>query len=542
MRAGRRNYARIGRDLGCAAVFVLLGWAFIHRTGLQTDEAMFASPLFREWKFFSIPFGHKQIPIMNMPYNGALKTWLYAPLVLVWNPGAGLIRIPILLIGGATVVLFGALAQRLGSRAAWIACLLVATDTSLLLTTVFDWGPVALQHLLMAAAMLLSVSWFETKRTTRLAAAGFCCGLALWDKAVFVWILSGLLAGCLVYLPELRRRLRWRAAAAAVAAMGVGALPLIVYNLAGQPKWGTIRLSNPKRGSDLKAAAFVQKFDVFRGTWDGSALFALVNESKAPRAKGPRTVVQRASFRLHEGTGARRRNYLMPALVAALLLIPLLWRTPARKAMCFCLIAMAVAWVHMAVDGGGWSPHHVVLLWPLPQLLLAAVFAEASRRLRFGRWMVTAAVGLLVAGNLLLTNEYFYRFSRDGADDAWSDAIYALAADLKQSHASQVLTYDWGMLDSLCVLDRNQPTADSVDDPFLDPRHSPEQQRDELKTLSDRKAIWVGHAAGHESLAGVNERLWKAARRAGFEAELVRTYFDSNGRAIYEAFRFRPSP
>ena len=33
-----------------------------------------------------------------------------------------------------------------------------------------------------------------------LAGAAFCCGLALWDKAVFVWVLGALLAALLGYL------------------------------------------------------------------------------------------------------------------------------------------------------------------------------------------------------------------------------------------------------------------------------------------------------------------------------------------------------
>lgn len=531
------------RDLGCAALFLLLGLAFVHCAGVQTDEAMFAAPLFREWRFFSIPFGHKAIPLMTMPYNGTLKTWLYAPLLLLWRPGAGLIRVPTILIGAATVLLFGVLVQRLmGSRAAWIACLLLATDTAFLLTTTFDWGPVVLQHFLLVAAMFLAVRWFETNRARLLAAAGFCCGLALWDKAVFVWTFSGLLAGCLLFLPDLRRRLSWRAAAAAAAALCLGALPLIFYNLAGEPKWGTIRLSNPNAGSDLTLPEFTKKFNALISTWNGSALFGLVNENDVPQPNAtPRSAVQRVSFRLRALAGEHRRNFLMPAFIAALLLLPLLWRTRARQPMCFGLIAMAFAWVHMALAGGGGSPHHAVLLWPLPHLLVAAGFAEASILSRFGKWVLTAVVVFLVATNLLLTNQYFYQFSHDGANDKWSDAIYPLAADLKQSQASEVLFNDWGLLDSLCVLDQNKPAVRAVDDPFLDPHRPPEQKQDALKTLADANAIWVRHTPGHEIVPGVNDRLWSDARRAGFEPVLLKDYFDSKGRAIFQTFRFKPS-
>src|SRR4029077_2939643 len=101
---------------------------------------------------------------MNMPYNGTLKTWLYAPLVLFWRPSAALIRIPAILMGGATILLFCALLHRIhGRRAAWVGGILLATDTSFLLTTTFDWGPVVLQHLLLVAALFFAVQWFQTR-------------------------------------------------------------------------------------------------------------------------------------------------------------------------------------------------------------------------------------------------------------------------------------------------------------------------------------------------------------------------------------------
>src|SRR5580700_11251712 len=103
----------------CATLFVLLGLCFIGRAGVQTDEALFAAALFRAWRFFSIRLFHHNIPVMELSYLGALKTWLYAPIFLVWNPSAAVIRVPAILMGALTVLLFGALMERVrGPRAA----------------------------------------------------------------------------------------------------------------------------------------------------------------------------------------------------------------------------------------------------------------------------------------------------------------------------------------------------------------------------------------------------------------------------------------
>src|SRR5207244_44098 len=66
----------------------------------------------------------------------------------------------------------------------------------------------------------------------RLAGAFFCLGLALWNKAIFVWALSGLAAGGLAaFLPEIRRLLTFRNARIATAAFLLGASPFVIYNI-----------------------------------------------------------------------------------------------------------------------------------------------------------------------------------------------------------------------------------------------------------------------------------------------------------------------
>jgi hypothetical protein len=514
----------------CALLFLVVGCIFVNYAGIQTDEALFASPLFRSWQFFSIPIGSHSLPLMNMSYNGTLKTWLYAPLLRhAGRPTAALIRVPAILIGAATMVIFWGLLCRVhGRRAAWAGCILLATDTSFVLTTAYDWGPVALQHLLLAAAMFCAVRWFQTAATGSLAAAAFCCGLAMWDKAVFIWVFTGILAGSLVFMSGIRKRLTWGRVAIVLGALSLGALPLIVYNFAGEQMFATIR-SNAPSGSGVTFGEVLQKLRVLRWTADGSALFGyLADEDWAPQPKPARSRLERVSFSIRRLTGEHRRNNMLPAYCGALLLLPLLWRTRARKAMLFCLVAIVVAWIFMAsIRGGGGAAHHAVLLWPLPQLFLAVAFAAAAQHLRFGKWALGVVVGWLALANLLVTNQYLYQFIRDGAGDAWTDAIYPLADGLRRTDASQIVLPDWGLSDSLCVLNRDRPVTHFAEDPLLADGQ-----------LSDRKAVWVEHVAGHEMLPGVNGRIMDAAHRAGFEPVMLRIYYDRNGRAIFQAFQF----
>ncbi len=514
----------------CALLFFLLGCLFVDRAGLQTDEALFAAPLFRDWKFFSILLGRWKIPVMNMSYIGALKTWIYAPILLLSRPSPVSIRLPAVVLGAVVIVLFWLLLERVhGRRVAWVGCLLLATDTSFVLTTTYDWGPVVLQHLLLIAAMLFAVRWFQNGAEWNVGIAAFCCGLAFWDKAIFVWVFSGILVGLLIFLPAILRRITWRAAGLAVAGLCVGAFPLIVYNLKSDPKFATIRSNSHFRFEDYRRKIFN-----LRGAWNGWGMLGyVVNYDSAPQPRAPQSTIERASFALHSITGDKLRNRMEIALAGALLLLPLLWRTRARNTMLFALIAAGVAWFHMTMAGGGVSVHHVVLLWPLGYLFIAAAFAEASLHVRFGGWILAAVVAVLATSNLLVTNQFLYQFIRNGPTDVWTDAIYPLASAVNPTHASQVMLADWGLADSLCVLTAGSPTTRSADDPFL-----PAQKANDMQILDDPNAIWVEHAPGYEIQAGVNSRVLDGARKAGYEPRVLGTYYDRNGRAIFQTLRF----
>src|SRR6266852_4358670 len=97
-----------------------------------------------------------------------------------------------------------------------------------ILTTCFDWGPVALQHVLLVADLLLVLKFAVSANPLALF-CGFCCfGLGMWDKALFIWMLGGVVvAGLVVFHREVGSRLTWRNVGLAAAGFCVGALPLL---------------------------------------------------------------------------------------------------------------------------------------------------------------------------------------------------------------------------------------------------------------------------------------------------------------------------
>lgn len=502
-------------------IFFLQGLIFQSYPGIQNDEVLFANP---GAAVYNVSVANKEVPVMMLSYLGALKTWLFAPFSSLFRPFFAAVRVPMLVVGALTLVLFILLVEAThGRRAAIVAGVLLATDSMFLMTTCFDWGPVALQHFLMVAGMLLILK-------SRFFWGFFAFGLGMWDKALFVWMLAGLVVATVcIFRREVWLRFTRKTVLVAVAGFCVGALPLIVYNVASG---GATFRSN----SALDFSQFRIKARALQTTWNGGALFGYIANN--PDAGSPRDAegaLERASFALHSAVGDRRNNWLEGGLGVALLLM--LWLR--RRALLFCVVATTVAWLLMAITkGAGIAVHHAVLLWPIPHLFLAVAFAEASLRWkRIGTWLLVAGVLILAVGNLLVTNQYLYQLARYGGAGSWTDAIYPLSTVAGRMPAEHVVIDDWGILGPLQLMHEGKLPLVWAGEQFL-AAGSSEAQKNWDRGLLER-GLWVGHTAAYEQFRGSTEHVVARAAAAGFRKELVQVVADRNGRAVFEVFRFR---
>jgi hypothetical protein len=514
------------RACGVAAVFCFLfflaGQAFIPLLGIQNDEAIFAAPIYQKGSaLYYYRLGHSHIPLMLMSYLGTLKTLIYRPLFAVFGTNVWTLREPAVVAGSLSLWLFFIFLRRsMGIRAAVIGCGLLAADSLYLLTTCYDWGPVALQHLLLLGGAVLTLNFY---RTASVAGGFFLFGLALWDKALAVWMLSGLgIAALVVYPRQILRSITPRRAALAAAALALGALPLILFNV--HTHLGTLRQNAVRDTRSIPSkAVFILK------TADGSGLLSWLNEEnwQTPQPHTPDDPLQEVSAQLDELTNHPRHSLMPYAIVLALLLTPLAGRDAAR-AIAFCLIAFAVAWIQMASTANtGASIHHTILLWPLPQAIVAISFAGASRRLGRGALAALAAVmGLLVLSQALVTNEYYAKLVRNGGSANWSRALYTLSDYLRSHPAPVVYCMDWGYTNNLALLDRGKlPLAMGTDSPSDD-------------LLAHPEAVFVAHPKDAESFEGVNEKLIDYAAQKGYRKRMLASIPDEFGRPVFEIYQF----
>ena len=523
---------------GAACIFFFLaGLPFLPHLGIQNDEALFASILYQpRAAAFLLHIGHYRLPLMLMTYLGALKAWIYLPIFRVFGTGVPALRVPVLLAGVASIWLFFLLLRRAaGERAAIIGCGLLAVDSLYLLTTCFDWGPVALQHLLLVAGLLLLIRFYQTSKDLALLGGFFLLGLAMWDKALAAWMLSGIaVAGILIFWRPIFAVTTVRRVAVAALAFALGALPLIIYNV--DEKLVTFRSNMSRDTSNIPGKA-----RLLMETADSGGLFGwLVNEDwQAPVPHQPEGGLPKVSAQISSFAGHPRHNLMLYAFALALLLAPLA-RGNALRTILFALIAMAVAWVQMAVTANaGASVHHAILLWPFPEMVIAVSFAAASRRLgRAGIPSGAAVLVVMMISGALVTNEYYALMLRNGGTLNWTDAIFKLSDYMKGVPSNGIFCTDWGIMDSLRLLNRGKLPLNVGTDPIAKPELSPDD-RDYLKrVISEPGHVFIAHTRDYEFFPGVNAKLLKYASDSGYERSMLAVIPDGWGRPVYEVYHF----
>jgi hypothetical protein len=319
--------------------------------------------------------------------------------------------------------------------------------------------------------------------------------------------------------------------AISVAAFGIGALPLIVYNVDTQ--WSTFR------GPGFSADDLPGKARLLMYTAEGAGLLGwMVDEDwQTPHIHAPRGELEEASLAVSSAAGRPRQGLLLWAFVLALLLAPLA-RGPDLRAILFALIAMAVQWAQMAITANaGGSVHHAILIWPLPQMLIAVSFASASRRLgRAARPVAAGALATLMLAGGLSINEYYRLTWQNGGAINWTDAIYPLFTYVRTVPASWFLCTDWGIVDQLRLLGRGKlPLAIIFD--AVPEGGAPDADRI-AAVAGDPDHLFIGHTRTFEVFKGRSERFLKAAEAAGYRREMLKVISDSWGRPTYEVYRF----
>jgi hypothetical protein len=535
----------------CAFAFVA-GLAFLPLPGLHYDEILFLHPFLNDWALYRNRLFGQEIPLMLMSYVGALKTWLYWPLYTWLPPSVWVVRLPTLLVGCANIWLIYRLGGRLWNpRAGVLAAALAATDPTFLLTHVFDWGPIAIQVLLSLLAALAFLRWKDSGATRWLAACGFCCGLAQWNKAIFGWILVSVVIAAAICWPRIL--LLWRhighfrpqvsAIVWAVACFLVGAAPFISYNLSSQ--------SNTVRDIFRFESTFpAHKLSAAHASLAGNHIASSIGFSAVWQGECTDGSLQSLSGR----TPIPARLQLFPestwtpyALLAGAILLLCFWKQPAGRTGLFMLLVFAVhCGLAMASIRGGTGMHHYAPVLPAVFLAIGGawttVLAWVERRTASSnarRVILAVAVFLPVLAAATLCG-WWQRATYCGCQDIWSDASQKLASRATARPEQRFYAVDWGIDPQAIYLSEKRGNVKFLGVLVDGPVENGPKYEEAAAILADPATRLVSFRPGAEIIAEHKATLM--ALLEIHDCHLVHEDWitDSSGRSVYAVWRLEP--
>ncbi len=524
--------------LAAAFIFISLAAYRIQLPGLYYDELAFvnAAQGGADNTFIHMRLG--SVPFLVFPYMGALKAWIYAPVFRFFGVSALTIRLPAILIGAVTLLIFfQTLRVKLGAVWATIVVWIMAVDPVNLFPSRLDWGPTVLTHFFQAAILALWFSYRDKARPWKIVLICICAGLGFFDRFNFVWLLSAFAIGiCLCYPDSLQnlwvstpRITRWVAIIPALLALGVMLyliLPLLV---------------NVHHPTGAHTPNLQGKWLGLVYTLSGAAVARFIFEN-------PAGIIRFASYWLIVVDGF---------LALACLFLPMSNAVARenRKNGLFCFLIGFLIFVQIVITPQAGGPHHYAMIFPWPLLTFAFLARSLYDHFRTKKLSQVVALPLVAAAtciflvNIHNTMRYLSHFRSNPHYTAqWSPEIYSLSHYVNEHgfKAKSIICVDWGLHTQLHALAPKKLRRRIHDDwgtfQTLSQKDKESQTAALNQIFSEDKSLAVTFAPPKESFPDTRRNFLAAlATRPEFKSRLVKEFW-FGGEKIYEMYEIDRAP
>jgi hypothetical protein len=493
----------------------------IDKPGLHYDEVAFVNAAlgahYPDQHFVHARFHGRITKIF--PYIGALKSWTFEPIFKAFGVSMESIRIPAVLLALLTIGLAAELARRLfGTWPAVLLTVLLCTDPTFAAMAKTDFGPMVHAAMLRVLALIALFALVRRQQLRYAWVLALALVLGTFHKVDYLWFVGALGAGALlVYGREFLSLVRSRPLAAALPVVAFAAVMAVLFSESILPAQ---EIPAPAGAAESVGDRLDARWDLYENTFSGRGFLA------------------QTTGIAHDGTFAA--TLYVGALVAAFGLLaawfPLRRRLPREPMrlvafLAIAIVAMAVCLVATRQVGGA---HHMIQLWPLPELLLVALLVLALRigipRLR----LATAALVVLLAGwvvvqQIALSGDYREawgegeRFSR-----VWTPEIYELS-DVAGELAPEldgIVAADWGVGPQVFALNGGKVRSRLRDLPPDFSGGAPGAKRDQIATdhFRGRRVLVMFHQYRAEVFAGSSRAVARVIDALGPHARVQSVY------------------
>lgn len=523
----RVHYIRILASL----LFILSAILFIERPGIQYDEILFSNAALGGLDETFIKKEIKGVPVLLMPYIGALKSYLYYPIFAIFGVNALSIRLPMILLMAIGIQFVFSIFKNLNPRLAVWATLLFALQPSIVMFTRTDVGPSAIETFLKLAVLSLLASAYSARTLKHLPLISVLCLLGAYNKLNYIWFTNAVFGAFSIIL--------------------VGRV-LLVYI-----KNKKIELDSTK-GFLLAVAAYLPSFIYFitieksygvNSTFSFSAILDSVPK-KIYQFQNIITGMSYPRYALGVNVSFWQRPIaLMQIAIAAAGLIAFFPKyrnlKPYRAPFLFIALCGALTVAQVILTKEATNPWHALAIEPfftLSSALSVWILYKASRShysRSYTQFLAKGLAGIIVLYSLIALMLNIKAVKSSDGTTIWSTAIYELI-EYTATTDGTFFSGDWGFHTQLLAFNQNPDKFKNLL-PVMNYGSIEERIRyfDDMARQNHGSTYIIFHPEPKSIFPKIKTDLCELALNRDRELTLDRTFQDSKGTVRYEIYELR---
>jgi len=505
------------------ATIVLLAKQNLSVPGLYYDEAVFAG-VAKDFITGNVHGQHmpdhqvvtlasRPFPLFIQTYLGALKSWMLMPTFSFFGANVALLRATTLFWAQLALLFLMLGAWRwLGLATALIAGVLLAFDPTFFFLSVLDWGVAVPSLVCRCACFYFAIRWNQLRKLRDAFFVGLFAGLGFFNKADFaVFLIAVSLAAVFCYWRQLVAAIRQHSSAVALACLGfaLGAGPMLIRI----PRMLTLTFSGPHPNAP---GEMTTKLKTMLSMYDGSHFYRLMN-------------VGGVFERMYEGHSSPKAAIGIAVILVCIAFCVLAYhkKFARARAVTFLIVTASLVTLGVFLLPDAVRIHHAVLVYPLPQLIIAALVAltwNARTPIRIVGMLTVVIVYLSGLRSIAATQKLI---QQTGGHGRWSESLDQFCRQNRNRSDLTIVSLDWGFNEQLMFL----TDAPQLAEPFWGFNQT-------LPPLpANPEYIYLAHPAEY-SVLKYDIAYLNQLQKSGGNVELT-PYFDRQNEVAFYTIRFR---
>lgn len=505
-------------------LFICLAGNNVKSPGLYYDEVLFVNAALggKINMFIHARFG--DLPVMLMPYIGALKAWIYYPIFKIFGVTSYSIRWPVVAIGALTLWINYRFVKVAFSRTvATLFLILAAVEPSTLFHTRLDWGPTTLMMLFRSLLLLSVFAWIKTEKPMWLFVACAAALLGVFDKLNFIWFCSAAFISLLMIYPDriiafVRTDVR---SAIVIAVLGATYIAAFVFYTRYH-----LPLENEIDPLDWELR-WQYVMGMLRVTIGGIGVYGVVVGNGDAMASTHLLVLGLAGI-------------VALVVLVATRKVPGEWRA-LSYIVCFIFITLLQMFVTRQATG----PHHSAMFAPLWLIPIAVLFGRAFGSGNSSGWILKGvsivAVVSVVVSSLLVDAAYLKGFNGQ-VKPQWDAGSNELVEVIKANPNRAVVCVDWGLATVIYGLSNGEVDINDDWPTFKNGLTTADAEAYEQRLLQ-KNPLFVVPAPGKEAFPETRKHFFEAATSHNWKLEKFSEIKGQVGEVLVEVYsvKFQPA-